>query len=373
MALQVLVLLVFPPISRWLSRVSGRPDIFSPIVLCYACGIVLRNLVPLPLNDGLSTTATEASILLAIPLLLFNTRMRSLVDQARPAVIAFMLAALAALVGACTAAFLFRSVLSESAKLAGMLVGIYTGGTPNLQAIGLAVAAEESTMILLNAADIVFGGIYLIFLTSVAKRVLGAFLPATNVLRADEEHPGGFPDRSWQWREALLSLGATILVIGLTAGVVWFITGTIEQIALLLLLLTTFSLMATRWRALREQHSSQLMGEYLLLVFSIALGMLADFSDIVREGLLYMQFTGVTVLVCILVHLLLCRLFRIDRDTFMIISTAAMYGPVFVPQISAVLGHRRLLLTGIAMGLLGYAVGNYLGIGLYFLLNYWWN
>ena len=53
----------------------------------------------------------------------------------------------------------------------------------------------------------------------------------------------------------------------------------------------------------------------------------------------------------------------------MITSTAAIYGPVFVGQIASAIGNKKLIFTGIALGLLGFAVGNYLGIGLAYILK----
>jgi len=71
----------------------------------------------------------------------------------------------------------------------------------------------------------------------------------------------------------------------------------------------------------------------------------------------------------LVLHLLLARLFRIDRDTVMITSTAALYGPVFVAQVATVIGNKKLVLAGIALGLLGYAIGNYLGLSLAYVLK----
>jgi len=40
-----------------------------------------------------------------------------------------------------------------------------------------------------------------------------------------------------------------------------------------------------------------------------------------------------------------------------------------VPMVAAVLKNNAVILPGIAIGLLGYAVGNYLGIGIFMLLT----
>ena len=87
--LQVAVLLGFPFLSRRLGRRGWLPDWLSPVVLCYAVGILLKNTAIFPLNDALSTTATEASILLAIPLLLYATDLKRWLSHANKSLLSF--------------------------------------------------------------------------------------------------------------------------------------------------------------------------------------------------------------------------------------------------------------------------------------------
>lgn len=53
----------------------------------------------------------------------------------------------------------------------------------------------------------------------------------------------------------------------------------------------------------------------------------------------------------------------------MVSSVALINSPPFVPMVAGVLGNKNVVITGIAVGLLGYALGNYLGIGLWWLLR----
>ena len=108
-----------------------------------------------------------------------------------------------------------------------------------------------------------------------------------------------------------------------------------------------------------------------MLVFCVAIGMLADFSKLVEEGGMILVFTACVMFSAILLHYFLAALLRIDRDTVMITSTAAIMGPVFVGQIASVIQNKQLVFSGMASGLMGYAIGNYLGIGLGYLLKVW--
>ena len=71
----------------------------------------------------------------------------------------------------------------------------------------------------------------------------------------------------------------------------------------------------------------------------------------------------------ILLHFFLAAIFRIDRDTVIITSTAAIYGPAFIGPVANAIKNKEMIVPGITMGLLGYAIGNYIGIGIAMLLK----
>jgi uncharacterized membrane protein len=65
----------------------------------------------------------------------------------------------------------------------------------------------------------------------------------------------------------------------------------------------------------------------------------------------------------------LCRLLRVDVDTFLITSVAAIMSPAFVPMVARSLKNPGILMSGMATGILGFAIGNYLGISVALLLT----
>ena len=81
----------------------------------------------------------------------------------------------------------------------------------------------------------------------------------------------------------------------------------------------------------------------------------------------------VFVIFCIfgslLLHALLCRIFKIDTDTMIITSTSAICSPPFVPVVANALKNREIILSGLYTGIIGYAIGNYLGISISYLLK----
>jgi uncharacterized membrane protein len=75
------------------------------------------------------------------------------------------------------------------------------------------------------------------------------------------------------------------------------------------------------------------------------------------------------IFVSLFVHALICRFLKVNADSMVISSVAFINSPPFVPMISNAMKNRSALVTGITAGLMGYAVGNYLGIAIAQLLH----
>lgn len=370
--LQILLILFFPYLSQILTRKLQVEKWLSPVVLCYGVGILLASTHVLEINADVSHTFTEATILFAIPLLLYSTDILGWLKYARSTIFGFVLCILSGLICCLFAGWYFYGQVEDTWRISAMLTGLYTGGIANLQAIGLALEASEETIILLNAADIITGGVLLLWLTSIAHGVLGLFLPKfenTGTMQEDADFTFSFSKK--QIPNMLKALGLTVLIVGLAVGITFLITGALKSVALIILLLTTFSILASLSPTIRQWEGAFEMGNYFLLMFCVAIGLLADFSSILAGSLTLVIYTAVVLMATVLLHYFLCWCFKIDRDTTIITATAALYGPVFIGQVASAIGNKRLIFSGMATGLVGYAVGNYLGIGLGYLLRSW--
>jgi uncharacterized membrane protein len=69
----------------------------------------------------------------------------------------------------------------------------------------------------------------------------------------------------------------------------------------------------------------------------------------------------------IILHIIPGAIFRIDTDTLIITSTAGIFGPAFIGPVANGIRNKQVIVPGITMGLLGYAIGNYLGLAVAWL------
>lgn len=247
-----------------------------------------------------------------------------------------------------------------------MLTGLYTGGTPNLNAIGLALDAGRSTIALVNAVDLVVGGTYLLFLLSFAKKVYSIFL------KPEEEIVPNLGEESASESGirpiSRFGIGLALAVVGfiLSIGVSILVSGGIS-LPILLLGISSWGIGISFSKKVRNLNTYT-FGSYFILIFSVAIGYLADLRSLVNDAPVVFVIVLSTMSGAILLHLLFGILFRIPVDTWIITSVSSIYGPVFVPPVAAAIRNQGVLILGILTGLVGYAVGNYLGLAVYWFL-----
>ena len=114
----------------------------------------------------------------------------------------------------------------------------------------------------------------------------------------------------------------------------------------------------------RSLTLSYRMGMYLIYVFCLAVASLVRFDELANMDMVVAVFLVVVVFAGLALHALLCRIARVDGDTFMITSVAAVASPPFVPLMARALNNPGAILPGMTTGVIGYALGSYLGISL---------
>ena len=61
-----------------------------------------------------------------------------------------------------------------------MAVGLYTGGTPNLNAIGNILGVDSTIIAMSNLSDMIIGGVFYMFLLLACKPLFKNFLKQNN-------------------------------------------------------------------------------------------------------------------------------------------------------------------------------------------------
>jgi len=371
--LQALYLLLAPAFALWLTRRYRWAGFFGPVVFAYVFGIAWPELVGLlPGQSHLPVISHEImniAIPLAIPLLLFTLDLRGWLRDALPSVLSFILAIVSMLAMAGVGFLVIGRGLENGAEIVGMLTGMYSGGAPNMAVVHASLELPPELYLRVNATDVLVGGVYFLFLVSLAKPVFGWVLrPWTGEQVTEVAVNADTRAAPEDKLRLLLAIITAIAIVGVAALASKLLVGHLA-VPLVMLTITSLAIAASFIPALRAARLSFETGYYLVLVFCVAIGSTVDLAQLLTNPgpillLVLLMFPG-----GVLLHLILAKLFRIDRDTFIITSTAAMYGPPFIPPVASALKNPTMLLSGLTTGLVGYAIGNYLGLGVVWLLR----
>jgi uncharacterized membrane protein len=369
--------LLFPALALWLAeRKIAFIHKVGPVVLCYVVGLALGNAGVLPTSAAAVQDAINtAAIPLALPLMFFSLDVRGWARSGPRALLSFALEVLAIAAVATGGFLLFRNALGgETAKVAGMLVGVYTGGTINLAAIGTALRVLPAVYVAANASDIVLSGLYLLFLMTIGKRIIRSILPASPAAGAEaaETMEGTSSFRGLTERGVAgplaAALGLAVLIAAAGASLAILVPGGWGTIAAILAV-TTLGIVASFSARVRKIRLTFALGHYFILVFSLVIGTMANLTTLATAAPAVAGFVAIAIFGSLALHVLLAAIFRIDADTMMITSVAGICSPPFVPMVAASLGNKRVIAPGVITGIIGWVIGTYLGIGLALLLG----
>lgn len=380
----MILIIVFIPalMMRLADRVSFLGKL-GTVFLSYAAGIILSFPVKL-MGAQLSLASDISSVLvcIAMPLILFSADIPSLRSLAKPMTGSFLLNAVAVIFTSTLSFFAFRGVVPRVDKICAMLVGTYTGGTPNMFAIGHALGADSQQLLLVQTSDMIAGGVYFFLLLSVLPGFLKKFMPEYRFVNtaSDKAVQSDVEDmhRGHNIKGYVFGVGLAVLCAAAAMGICILIpskygnTGLAklgEHTALIMLLVTSFGIALSFVKKVRRCPGTYNAGQYCILMFSVAMGLCFDVKAIGGAALMIFAVLMFIQFGTIVVHFVLAKLCGIDYHTAMITSTAGVFGPAFIIPVAKALKNDEIILPGIICGIFGYAIGNYLGIGLGVLLS----
>jgi uncharacterized membrane protein len=364
--------------------------------------------------------ASQAAVGLSLPLLLFGTDIKGIGGPALACVTSMLLGAASVAASTCLLhlAFVRTTIANVSHQIAALITAVCIGGTPNMASVRFALSIDIPTFVAVHTSEVVIGAVYVLLLLTVAKRALsacfrqydphrllvcfpwlssrGSTVQGTESAKLelttphsavtppeaieesfaeakdegtplDEESAVALgPEAFWSMTRAqhrcglLAGLGLAVVVLGASAGIglvagEW---GTLVTI----LLLTFLSVLLSLVDRVRTLPHTFTLGEYIMLCFCTVVGMMADLRALAATDPLVIAAVASMMVCAVSMHILLAWICRIDVDTFIISSVSNILSPPFVSVACAAVGNRDLMAPGITAGLLGYALGNFLGV-----------
>ena len=369
----VILLIIFvlaPTGVLWLCRHVKFCGKVGPILLLYIIGFIIGNL-PF-INEGtmaMKDTITSVMIPLAIPMLLFACSFDFSILKGSAKVL--ILGLIAAIIAVVSGYFIFGIHIHEGEKVAALLMGCETGGTINMASLQQMLGVSNETYVLLNTYDMIVCFIYLIFLMSFGIKFSRKIMPFdkskidinTSIKVEDESTHNPYSDffsKKWLnqlWKILIAVVVCVVLAFLLTKAFPkgWFMP-------VFILGITTFAIIASFFKPIKKLDKSYDTGMYLIYIFSITVASMADLRNIhLAEELNVLGFLFFIIFGSLFLLWILGAIFKVDADLTVVASVALVNSPPFVPMIVSAQKNKSMLIPGITIGLVGFAVGNYLG------------
>jgi uncharacterized membrane protein len=318
---------------------------------------------------------------LAFPLLLFSLDIKKWLKYAKKGFLSVILALIAGVVMVTAGFFIWKDVIPESWKLAGMFEGIYTGATMNFVAIKMALNVDPNLFILVSTYDIIVGAGLVLFFVTIAPRIFRFILPGfkeERALSAEDEaiakETENLDDFSGMMNKRILlpllkALGYSVIIFAIGGGLSLALPK-LPQMVVVILTITTLGIIASMFKQINQIEKTFQLGMYMIIVFSLIIASQADLKAMLNIGMLpLILFITWCYFGSLVLHLILAKIFSVDADNFLVTSAAFIFSPPFVPMVANALKNKNVIVTGITGGIIGYILGNYFGVALAYFLK----
>jgi uncharacterized membrane protein len=347
-------------------------------VMVILAAIVAANLGIIPHSAPTYDFIFTFLVPMLIPLFLFQADLRRLWREASRTTLAFLVATIGTVAGIVVAATLLDlSTLGSGAPLpasdreaaiVGLFASTYIGGSVNYAALGemTGLNQDRSFFSAATAADNLFSAVYLsliALLPGVTR--LARFFPAHPTTPQPTTAPEAAPPQVTA-RSLCLAIACAAALVAISDGLVaYFNAVSYRYVTLTILTLV----LATLVPAIREWLAGAFeLGVALSFAFFAAIAAGANLTAMVSVAPTLI----VVVLILLSVHLatllFIGAVTRLTLPELLTASNAAILGATTAPAMAAAKGWRDQVTPGVLVGVLGYALGTFIGSALY---NLW--
>ena len=350
------------------TRLGGQ---LTGAVMAILLAIALANLGVIPHNAAAYSFVFSDIVPVLIPLFLFQADLRRLAKEAARTTVAFMVASLGTVVGVLVAiSVLDVSTLAAAADIppdaregaiAGLFASTYIGGSVNYAALGeiTGLNQDASFFSAATAADNLFSAVYLSLLALVPgwRWMASKFIPHTMVIADQEQHV------KITAQSLCLAIAAAVSLVAISdALVALFELNGMRYVILsaLTLMLATALPRARHWFAGAFE-----LGVALSFAFFAAIAAGANIPAMISVAPMLIALVLILLSVHMVVLFSLGALFKLTLPELITASNAAILGATTAPALAATKGWHDQVTPGVLVGVLGYAMGTFIGTAMF--------
>jgi uncharacterized membrane protein len=362
------VIMVIVAFCLWAERQRWGQHLGGPLLLI-AIAMAASNLGLIPHSAPIYGTVASLLVPMAIPLLLLRADLRTIVTEAGPMLLAFVIAASVTVVGAFVGVLLIDMGPLEPG-VAGSITSSYIGGSLNFVATAEAVGIKDSSIYVASlSADAVGAVIFLLLLMSmpaigfIRRAMPSHFIDGDGAAEAPVDSSSALTaTKPFDLGKAATGLAVSLVVCAVSLA----IASALQVESLFILVVTAVSLLvANLGRPLVRQVGSDFeIGTLFMYIFFVVIGAGANLGEVLGAALPIIAFIVVMVLVHLVLLVIIGKLLKLDLAEVLVASNACILGPAPAAALAASKGWQPLVAPGILVGMLGYAIATFIGVSI---------
>jgi len=341
-------------------------------VIAIIGAIIASNLKIIPHGAPAYDFVFSYFVPILIPMFLFQADLRRILFEATRTTAAFLLASVGTVAGVTVAALsLDLSALGLAAPLeaaqrepaiAGLFASTYIGGSVNYAALGELTGLKDDASFFsaATATDNLFSAVYLGMLALMP----GWHWLARHFAAHDEKPPmeevAGPPITAMS---LTLSLALALLIVAVGDALVSWLGLSGWRYVVITVITLSFATFAPAQA--RKLSGSFEIGVALSFVFFAAIAAGANIVAMLQVAPLLIGLVAILLSVHALVTFGFGKLFGLSLPELIIASNAAVLGATTAPALAATKGWKNLVTPGVLVGVLGYALGTFVGTLVY--------
>lgn len=361
------IMMVIPLLCHYLSLNFKLFKFLGITITCFLIGVLLGNILPrymIPQSE--IQELNNILVPIGLILMLLNSDFNQWIKVSLKMLAGYFLGVLSVLIMCLILFFLFERT-EMMALITGMLSATYIGGTPNMAAVKIAYQIPDGLYNIIFLCDVVASSFYLLFIMVFARKLVGWILYKDVVPLNDVEDDADVKNQSGLIKPAgkiLAGIGIALIVFSIPVAFWWLINGSIQNMSMVfvILMITVLAVALSFIKKIRANEWNYKTGNYIFSLFFALLGTLTHFSDLYQIPGTFIVYTFLVLFGSVFIHLILCKVTGLSRDVMIITSAAGIMSPPFIPAIASSIKNKSLIVPGIAVGVIGLAAGNVLGI-----------
>lgn len=339
--------------TKWIAHISG-------VILIIIIAAILGSTGVIPSSTEVYDWQFKWIVPFGIILMLLAFNPKNLLKINKNFILCFLIGIIATTIGGVFAGYIFKLILPEDYwRISGQLTASFIGGYENAVSVGISLNTPNQVFLQAFIGDSVLTTLWIIV----------NIFQSRNIVNNQENTENEKANEYNQYNNSL-----DITSISLTVAVACFVftlSSYIYNIFQFFPQILWASIIATfiTFTPLRHRFKgSYVIGSLMLSYFIFGCGAISNVSYLFNNASVLLLFPAIIVFTHALILFNLAKLFKIKKEIAIITSQCLIGGPA--TALAVVVARKwDYQFEAVTLGLFGYAVGNYFGFGVAWILK----